>query len=109
SRETFDSVLASAERVATERFLPHRRKADLEEPRIDGDTVRLPPEIKAALAAFADAGLVAATCDYELGGMQLPVVVDKAAFAWFGAANAATTGYALLTICNAHLLLAHGT
>ena len=109
SRETFDSVLSSAERIAVERFLPHRRKSDLEEPVIDGERVRLLPEIKSALAAFADAGLLAATCDYELGGMQLPVVVDKAAFAWFGAANAATTGYALLTICNAHLLLAHGT
>jgi len=109
SRETFDSVLASAERIATERFLPHRRKADLEEPSIDGDAVRLLPEIKSALAAFADAGLVAATCDYDLGGMQLPVVVDKASFAWFGAANVATSGYALLTIGNAHLLLAHGT
>jgi alkylation response protein AidB-like acyl-CoA dehydrogenase len=104
SRETFDSVLSSAERIAVERFLPHRRKADLEEPSFDGEHVRLLPEIQAALAAFADAGLLAATCDYELGGMQLPVVVDKAAFAWFGAANVATTGYALLTICNAHLL-----
>jgi alkylation response protein AidB-like acyl-CoA dehydrogenase len=109
SRETFDSVLSSAERIAVERFLPHRRKSDLEEPSFDGEHVRLLPEIQAALAAFADAGLLAATCDYELGGMQLPVVVDKAAFAWFGAANVATTGYALLTICNAHLLLAHGT
>jgi alkylation response protein AidB-like acyl-CoA dehydrogenase len=109
NRETFDAVLASAERIAVERFLPHRRKADLEEPVMDGERVRLLPEMQAALAAFADAGLTAATCDYELGGMQLPHVVDKAAFAWFGAANVATTGYALLTIGNAHLLLAHGT
>ena len=93
----------------TECFLPHRRKADLEEPSFDGERVRLLPEIQAALAAFADAGLVAASCDFELGGMQLPVVVEKAAFAWFGAANVATTGYALLTICNASLLRAHGT
>jgi butyryl-CoA dehydrogenase len=109
SRETFDAVLATAERLAAERFLPHRRKSDLEEPSFDGERVHLLPEIHAALAAFAESGLLAATCDYELGGMQLPVVVDKAAFAWFGAAKAATTGYALLTICNAHLLLAHGT
>lgn len=109
SRETFDSVLESSERIAVERFLPHRRKSDLEEPQLEGGQVRLLPEVRSALAAFADAGLLAATCDYDLGGMQLPVVVDKAAFAWFGAANIATAGYALLTIGNAHLLLAHGS
>jgi len=109
TRETFDAVLASAERIAVERFLPHRRKADLEEPHLDGERVRVLPETQAAFAAFADAGLLAATCDYELGGMQLPAVVDKAAFAWFAAANVANAGYALLTIGNANLLLAHGT
>jgi alkylation response protein AidB-like acyl-CoA dehydrogenase len=109
SRETFDSVLATAERIAVQLFLPHRRKADLVEPALDGEHVQLLPETLAALRAFADAGLLAATLDYELGGMQLPTVVDKAAFAWFCAANVATSGYALLTIGNANLLLAHGS
>ena len=109
SRETFDSVLSSAERIAVERFLPHRRTSDLEEPVIDGERVRLLPEIKSALAAFADAGLLAATCDYELGGMQLPVVVEKAGFAYFKGANVGTSSYPFLTIGNANLLLTHGT
>jgi alkylation response protein AidB-like acyl-CoA dehydrogenase len=109
SRETFDSALATAERIAVDLFLPHRRKADLIEPVVDGERVKLLPETHAALRAFADAGLIAATQDYALGGMQLPAVVDKASFAWFCAANVATTGYALLTIGNANLLLTHGS
>ena len=47
--------------------------------------------------------------DEALGGMQLPVVVAKALFACFKGANVATSSYALLTIANANLLLAHGT
>lgn len=109
SRETFDSALDTAERIATERFLPHRRKSDLEEPEFDGEGVRLIPEVGAAFEAFAGAGLLAATHDYELGGMQLPMVIDKACFAYFLAANASTSAYALLTAANASLLVAHGS
>ena len=109
SRETFDSALDTAERIATEVFLPHRRKSDVEEPEFDGERVHLIPEVKAAFEAFAGAGLLAGAADYDFGGMQLPVVVDKACFTYFLAANVGSAGYPLLTAANANLLLAHGT
>jgi alkylation response protein AidB-like acyl-CoA dehydrogenase len=109
SRETFDAVLDTSERIAQQRFAPHNKKSDHHEPSFDGHRVTLIPEVKAALDAYRDAGLFAAGQDAELGGMQLPVVVEKAAFAWFLGANAATSGYPLLTIGNANTLLAHGT
>jgi alkylation response protein AidB-like acyl-CoA dehydrogenase len=109
SRETFDGALDTAERIATEVFLPHRRKSDVEEPRFDGERVHLIPEVGAAFNAFAEAGLLAAAQDYEYGGMQLPAVVDKACFAYVLAANVGSAGYPLLTAANASLLLAHGS
>ena len=109
SRETFDSALDTAERIATEVFLPHRRKSDVEEPEFDGERVHLIPESKAAFDAFAAAGLLAAAQDYEYGGMQLPTAVDKACFAYVLAANVGSAGYPLLTTANANLLLAHGS
>ena len=109
SRETFDAALKTSEQIATDLFAPHNRKADLNEPHFDGERVHLIPEIKPALEAFAAAGLMAAGHDYELGGMQLPTVVEKACMAWFMGANVATAGYPFLTIGNANLLLAHGT
>jgi butyryl-CoA dehydrogenase len=108
-RETFDGALDTAERVATEHFLPHRRKSDTMEPEFDGERVHLIPEVGAAWSAFAEAGLIAAEQDYGFGGMQLPAVVDKACFAYVLAANAGSAGYPLLTIANANLLLAHGS
>jgi len=109
SRETFEAALDTAERIATDLFAPHVRKSDLEEPRFDGEKVHLIPEVTAALDAFVAAGLMAAEQAEELGGMQLPITVAKAAFAYFKGANVATSSYALLTMANANLLLAHGS
>jgi alkylation response protein AidB-like acyl-CoA dehydrogenase len=109
SRETFDAALDTCERMATELFEPHYRKNDQNEPRFDGERVHIIPEVKQALDAFCQAGLMAAGQDYDLGGMQLPAVVNAACFAWFKGANVATAGYPFLTIGNANLLLAHGS
>ncbi|SOY46688.1 putative ACYL-COA DEHYDROGENASE [Cupriavidus taiwanensis] len=109
SRETFDAALDTCEKIATDLFAPHNKKNDQHEPEFDGETVSIIPEVGIALKAFCEAGLMAAGQDYELGGMQLPVVVEKAGFAYFKGANVGTSSYPFLTIGNANLLLTHGT
>src|SRR5512144_392079 len=109
SRETSDAALDISEQIATDLFATHNRKSDLNEPTFNGQRVTLIPEIKRALDAFCEAGLMAAEHDETLGGMQLPVVVAKACFAYFKGSNVATAGYVMLTIGNANLLLKHGT
>ncbi|CAG9171563.1 acyl-CoA dehydrogenase [Cupriavidus respiraculi] len=109
SRETFDAALDTCEKIATDLFAPHNKKSDQQEPHFDGETVTIIPEVKTALDAFCASGLMAAGQDYELGGMQLPVVVEKAGLAYFKGANVGTSSYPFLTIGNANLLLAHGT
>ncbi|HZF98844.1 MAG TPA: acyl-CoA dehydrogenase family protein, partial [Pseudoxanthomonas sp.] len=109
SRETFDAVLDTCERMAEELFAPHNQKADQREPQFHGEKVTLIDEVRPALQAFADAGLMAGSQDYALGGMQLPTVVEKAALAYLYAANVGTSAYPLLTMGNANLLLAHGS
>jgi alkylation response protein AidB-like acyl-CoA dehydrogenase len=109
SRETFAAALDLAERLATDEFAPHNRKADLNEPHFDGQQVHMIPEVKAALDAFRETGLIAAAFDTPLGGMQLPYTVAQACFAWFNAANVATAGYPFLTTANANLLAAFGS
>lgn len=109
SRETFDAVLDLCEQIATEQFAPHNRLSDENEPRFDGQQVHLIPEIGQALKAFIDAGLMAAGQDEALGGMQLPCVIEKAGFAFFKAANVATSAYPFLTIGNANTLLKCGS
>jgi alkylation response protein AidB-like acyl-CoA dehydrogenase len=105
SRETFSAALDTAEQVATDLFAPHNKKSDNNEPHFDGTAVAIIPEVKTALDAFAAAGLLAAGQDYEFDGMQLPSVMEKAATAWFTAANVSTSAYIFLTVANANTLL----
>ncbi len=106
-RETFDAVLDTAARLAGEFLAPHYQKSDRNEPRFDGERVHIIDEVKSALDALASSGLMNASQDYALGGMQLPKVVEVAATTYLYAANIGTTAYAMLTRGNADLLLAH--
>ncbi len=109
SRETFDAVLDTSERIAADLFAPHAARGDREEPRFDGERVTLIPEVEPAVRAFAAAGLIAAGQDEAFGGMRLPKLVEAASFLFFQAANIATAAYPFLTVANANLLLAHGS
>ena len=109
SRETFDAALDTATKIAEEKFAPHNRKGDLNEPRFDGVRVEIIPEVGEALDAFREAGFMAAAQDFDLGGMQLPWTVAQACFAWFNAANISTAGYPFLTIANANLIRTFGS
>ncbi|QPF74989.1 acyl-CoA dehydrogenase [Roseateles sp. DAIF2] len=109
SRETFGAVLDLAEKLAREKFAPFNRLVDTEEPSFDGERVRLPAATEAALAAYAESGLLAAAQDYELGGMQLPCVIEMAAKSFISRASVAIGAYAMLTQGNANLLMAHGS
>ena len=113
SRDTFDAVLDTCERIAREKYAPFNRLVDTEEPRTetapDGSLrVVLPQATHAARAAYAESGMLAAAQDAEHGGMQLPYLVEAAANAFFGKASI-SIGSNLLTVGNANLLMAHGT
>src|SRR5690606_14078241 len=109
SRETFEAVLDSCERLAEDVFAPCCQAADREEPQFDGDQVTVHPQVAEAVRAFAASGLVAATHDESVGGMQLPTLVHAEALAYLYAANIGACAYPALTMGNASLLLLHGT
>ncbi len=108
SRETFDAVLATARRLAETELHPHHRVSDEQEPYIRDGKVVTPDAVKRAITAMADAGFIAASHDYDVGGMQLPHVITTAALLWFDAANIATSSYAMLTAGVANLVAAFG-
>ncbi len=109
SRETFDAVLDTCERIARDKFAPFNRLVDTEEPRIDAQgRVVLPQATHDAWRAYAGSGMLAAAQTAEWGGMSLPYVVEAAANAFFSKASVSISA-ALLTVGNANLLLAHGT
>ncbi len=109
SRETFTSVMDTCEKIAREKFAPFNRLADTEEPWFDGERVHLPQASHDAAKAYAESGMLAAAQDYEIGGMQLPCVVEMAANSFFSKAGIGIGGGGMLTSGNANLLMVHGT
>ncbi|MGY8903920.1 MAG: acyl-CoA dehydrogenase [Burkholderiales bacterium] len=108
SRETFDAVLDTCERIAREKYAPFNRQVDTQEPQFDGEKVTLPQATHDAHAAYVSSGMLAAAQDYAIGGMQLPYTVEAAANAFFAMASV-SIGSHMLTAGNAALLMAHGT
>ncbi|RYF26806.1 MAG: acyl-CoA dehydrogenase [Comamonadaceae bacterium] len=113
SRETFDAVLDTCERIAREKYAPFNRLVDTEEPHTvaapDGTLrVVLPQATHEARRAYAESGLLSAAQDYDTGGMQLPYTVEAAANSFFAVASI-SIGSNLLTAGNANLLMVHGT
>jgi len=109
SRQTFDAALDVSAQVAAEQFAPHNRTADQHEPTSDAGRVHMIPEVKPALEAFWATGLLGASMDAQVGGLQFPYVVTAACTSWFQAANVGTASYPFLTQGAANLLLAHAS
>jgi len=97
NRATFDATLETANKIATDLFLPHNHIADKNEPQFDGKKVSMIDEVKVAFDAFRDSGFIAARYSFDEGGMQLPETVTTALAGYFMAANPSTTAYPFLT------------
>ena len=108
SRETFDAVFDTCERIAREKYAPFNRLVDTQEPHFDGEKVILPQATHDANKAYAESGMLSAAQDYDMGGMQLPYTVEAAANAFFAMASV-SIGSGMLTTGNANLLMVHGT
>ena len=108
SRETFDAVLDTCERIAREKYAPFNRVVDTQEPQFDGEKVILPQATFEAQKAYAESGMLSAAQDYEMGGMQLPYTIEAAANSFFACASV-SIGTGMLTTGNANLLMVHGT
>ena len=106
---TFDAILNTAKGIATDYFAPHNTKADQHEPTFDGKKVTTIAEVKTAWQQFANSGLLCATHDYDVGGMQLPTLVNMAANAYFMSANPSSIAYSFLTAAAANLIQTFGS
>jgi butyryl-CoA dehydrogenase len=109
NRESFAAAIDAAHAIAQEKFAPHNRKSDENEPTFDGNQIHIIPEVREALQAYCAAGFLAPSKDYEQGGMQLPIVVAQACAALFKSANGSTTSYVGLTLANANVIERYGS
>ncbi len=104
NRETFDAILETANKIATEKFATHNAMADSNEPTFDGENVHMIPEVKEAFDAYNEAGFIAGRYDYEEEGMQLPESIMMACSGYFMSANPSSAGYPFLTVAAANVI-----
>lgn len=104
STQTFSAVLDTANKIASDLFLPHNALSDQHEPTFDGKEVSMLDEVKVAYNAFCDAGFIAARYDFVDDGMQLPETIMTGCSGYFMAANPATTAYPFLTTAAANVI-----
>ncbi|CAM3246093.1 acyl-CoA dehydrogenase [Tsukamurella hominis] len=110
SKETFDAALDLAADIAVQKLSNHYKDADAHEPTIQPDgTAKTLPATKAGLDAIAASGLTFGELPAEEGGIGLPSLISKAAFAWMQAANVSTTVYSGLTLGNGNVIRSFGT
>lgn len=109
SRETIEAVLETTAKIADGYFAPFYQQGDHDEPRFADGCATVLPAVGDAWNAVAEAGLLAAHHDHELGGMQMPQVVQSACMATLFAANVAFAAYPFLTMGAANLIRAFGS
>ena len=108
-RESLDAMFDLCQSIAEEEFLPCAGKLDANEPQFVDGQVETIPEVKQAIAAFKEAGLCASGYDADVGGMQLPWMVDQALNGMFVCANNPIHIYLFLTQGVANMLNACGS
>ena len=108
-RESLDAMMDLCQSVAEDQFLPCAAKLDANEPQFVDGKVETIPELKEAINAYREAGLCTSAYDADVGGMQLPCIVDQALNGMFVCANNPAHIYLFLTQGVANMLNACGS
>ena len=109
SRDTFDLLLRTTRRLAREVLFPVYRPLDLEPPVFRDGRMFTHPVLKTIYPQLVNLGLLSMTRPTEVGGQQLPAMLNVVVQAYLGAANCALVGYVGLTTGAAHLIEAFGS
>lgn len=96
-RESLDAMLDLCQTIAEDQFLTCASKLDANEPQFVDGKVETISELKDAISAYQEAGLCASAYDSDIGGMQLPWMVDQALNGMFVCANNPAHIYLFLT------------
>ena len=108
-RESLDAIMDLCQTIAEDQFLPCAAKLDANEPKFVDGKVETISELKEAIAAYQEAGLCASAYDSDVGGMQLPWMMDQGLNGMFVCANNPAHIYLFLTQGVANMLNACGS
>lgn len=109
SRETLEMAINAAEKLAVNDFAPSNGAGDKQGCMWENGQVRVPHEYHKPYQKFRDSGFLCAPESYEVGGQNLPHVVDYVCKHLFFSANQCLAGYFGLTHSAAKVIEVFGT
>ncbi|MGI6549463.1 MAG: acyl-CoA dehydrogenase [Syntrophomonadales bacterium] len=109
SRETFEMTINTAEKLAVNDFVPANEPGDKIGCMWENGKVRVPPVYHEPYRKLAEGGWFCAQEDYEVGGQNVPHVIDYVCKMLFFAANHSLAGYYGLTHSAAKVIEVFGT
>ncbi len=108
-RETFSMVLDASTDIAEKIMKPAFVDSDRHQPELVNGQVKVHPAVHEYFKAFTQSGLMASAFPFDLGGQQLPKVVNAAAEFICGSAHNSFVMYCDLTRGAANLIVTFGT
>lgn len=109
SRETFDMITETAMKIGTNMLRPVLAEMDKKPPELAQGKVKVLPVVKDIMKEYGEGGWISAIASQELGGQQLPHLVNVIPNFIFAAANYSASAYLILTAEAAHLIESFGT
>lgn len=109
SREMFDMIQDTAMKLGREKLKACLVEMDRVSPRLENGRVLVHPAVRDLMNEFGEGGWISSTAPMELGGQQLPHVVDLVPRFIFAAANYSGSVYPMLTTEAALLIASFGT
>jgi alkylation response protein AidB-like acyl-CoA dehydrogenase len=108
-KDAFDMALDAAKQIADNVIEPYNKEMDKFKVTVpDGRTVHVHPQLKEIIKAIAEGGWIGSGSPYEVGGSQMPIVLNSAGIATFYAASV-NACYPFLTNGAANLILTFGS
>jgi len=109
SREGFDMVIDTAMKIGTNMLRPILSEMDKNPPELKDGKVNVHPAVKDLMKQYGEGGWISAIAPMEIGGQQLPRIVNVIPNFIFAAANYSASAYLLLTTEAAHLIESFGS
>jgi alkylation response protein AidB-like acyl-CoA dehydrogenase len=97
TKETIDMAIDTAEKLAVNEYYPLNAIGDKTGVGFDDGKVTVPAEFHAAYKKFCEGGWTAPAEDYDLGGQQMPTMLNYLTQMLFFAANQSLMVYTCLT------------
>ena len=109
SRESFDMIIDTACKIGSDMMYPVFAEMDRQEPEYRDGTVKVHPIVREYLKKIGEGGWISATKPYDVGGQQLPNMLNFLASFIFSAANYSLGIYPYLTAGAANLIFNFGS